>query len=148
MLCGVLEAAGRGASSVSKVADESRTGTALLLSLIIFIMMFFALFLLSKKIKIPTLFGYISINGADESRRATQSESDVDQMRLNFRRKKASSKASRKKASRRASRKKASRRASRKKASRRASRRASRKKASRRASRKKALRSVSRRRRS
>jgi hypothetical protein len=153
MLCGVLEAAGRGASSVSKVADESRTGTALLLSLIIFIMMFFALFLLSKKIKIPTLFGYISINGADESRRATQSESDVDQMRLNFRRKKASRRASRKKASRRASRKKASRRASRKKASRRASRkkasrRASRKKASRRASRKKALRSVSRRRRS
>jgi hypothetical protein len=149
MLCGVLEAAGRGASSVSKVADESRTGTALLLSLIIFIMMFFALFLLSKKIKIPTLFGYISINGADESRRANQSESDVDQMRLNFRRKKASSKASRKKASRRASRKKASRRASRKKASRRASRKkASRKKASRRASRKKVLRSVSRRRRS
>jgi hypothetical protein len=166
MLCGVLEAAGKGASSVSKVADESRTGTALLLSLIIFIMMFFALFLLSKKIKIPTLFGYISINGADESRRVTRSESDVDQMRLNFRRKKASRRASRKKASRRASRKKASRRASRrasrKKASRRASRKkasskkASRKKASRRASRrtsrkkasrKKALRSVSRRRR-
>jgi hypothetical protein len=147
MLCGVLEAAGKGASSVSKVADESRTGTALLLSLIIFIMMFFALFLLSKKIKIPTLFGYISINGADESRRVTRSESDVDQMRLNFRRKKASRRASRKKASRRASR-----RASRKKASRRASRKkASRKKASRRASRrtsrKKALRSVSRRRR-
>jgi hypothetical protein len=167
MLCGVLEAAGKGASSVSKVADESRTGTALLLSLIIFIMMFFALFLLSKKIKIPTLFGYISINGADESRRVTRSESDVDQMRLNFRRKKASSKASRRasrkkasrKASRRASRKKASRKkasrkkASRKKASRKkASRRASRKKASRRASRKasrkKASRSVSRRRRS
>ena len=63
IFCNLLEISGKSVYWASNLVDESKEGVALFISLIIFIMMFCALYLFTTKIKISTFVGEISING-------------------------------------------------------------------------------------